>query len=91
MDIHSGLWQVVLMGRRQQFLDQAVEALKAQGIEAVSKSGDVRKEADAQAAVQQAVHSFGKLDILVNCAAGSLQSGHCLVHVALNTVFSSQC
>merc|ERR1711939_232819 len=63
--------KVVLMGRRQQFLDDAVSSLSAQGIEACSFSGDVRKEADAQAAVQKAVTTFGHLSMLVNSAAGN--------------------
>ena len=32
---------------------------------------DVRKEEDARGAVDKAVSTYGKLDILVNCAAGN--------------------
>jgi len=40
-------------------------------LQAVASSGDVRKKEDAAAAVQAAVSSFGKLDILINAAAGN--------------------
>ena len=33
--------------------------------------GDVRKYADCERAVQETVARFGRLDILVNCAAGN--------------------
>ena len=62
---------VVLMGRRQQFLDEAVSVLSKQNIKAASVSGDVRKEEEAARAVTAAVEAFGGLDILVNSAAGN--------------------
>jgi 3(or 17)beta-hydroxysteroid dehydrogenase len=46
----------------------ALEALKAEGIEALFVALDVREEASWQSAVAQAVAHFGKLDVLVNNA-----------------------
>lgn len=40
-------------------------------LQAVASAGDVRKKEDAAAAVQAAVSAFGKLDILINAAAGN--------------------
>jgi peroxisomal 2,4-dienoyl-CoA reductase len=62
---------VMLMGRRRRFLDEAVRLLQTRGIVASACDGDVRVEADAQRAVDAAVATFGKLDTLVNCAAGN--------------------
>ncbi|KAI0495604.1 hypothetical protein KFK09_021906 [Dendrobium nobile] len=62
---------VAIMGRRLQVLVDAVEALKSQGIRAIWIKGDVRKQEDAARAVQSTVEHFGRLDILVNGAAGN--------------------
>lgn len=60
-----------IMGRRQNVLNTAVDELRGLGIQAIGVSGDVRKREDADNAVNQAVEQFGRLDILVNGAAGN--------------------
>jgi peroxisomal 2,4-dienoyl-CoA reductase len=62
---------VVLMGRREAVLTKAVEGLSKEGISARWIRGDVRSQEDAQKAVAAATQAFGKLNILVNCAAGN--------------------
>ncbi|KAL0363050.1 UNVERIFIED_CONTAM: Peroxisomal 2,4-dienoyl-CoA reductase [Sesamum calycinum] len=62
---------IAIMGRRKTVLDDAVSALKSLGIPAVGFEGDVRKWEDAQRVVEATVKHFGKLDILVNAAAGN--------------------
>ncbi|KAK9082209.1 hypothetical protein Syun_031658 [Stephania yunnanensis] len=62
---------VAIMGRRKQVLDSAVSALRSQGVSAIGIEGDVRKKEDAIRAVEETVKHFGKLDILVNAAAGN--------------------
>ncbi|KAL9661833.1 hypothetical protein QQ045_026661 [Rhodiola kirilowii] len=62
---------IAIMGRRRSVLDSAVSALRALGIPAVSFEGDVRKQEDAKRVVESTVKHFGKLDILVNNAAGN--------------------
>ena len=62
---------VVIMGRRQGFLDEAVAELAKSGVRAVGVSGDVRSPADCARAVQTAVSTYGGLDTLVNSAAGN--------------------
>ena len=61
---------VVCMGRRAEVLSDAVQWLKSTGVEAMAVSGDVRKEEDCRRAVDETVRRYGRLDILVNCAAG---------------------
>jgi len=55
--------QVAIMGRDQNKLHAAVEKLGVKGIQ-----GDVSREEDSQAAVNQFVTEFGGIDILVNNA-----------------------
>lgn len=63
--------KVAIMGRREVVLQQAVEVLKAKGVDAIYVQGDVRSDKDGNAAVAQVVAAFGKLDVLVNAAAGN--------------------
>ena len=62
--------KVAIMGRREAVLQKAVQFMKGDGIDALHVSGDVRKEEDCKRAVEEVVHRFGQLDVLVNCAAG---------------------
>ncbi|KAG6687218.1 hypothetical protein I3843_11G059400 [Carya illinoinensis] len=62
---------IAIMGRRQQVLDTAVSALHSLGIPAVGFEGDVRKQEDAKRVVDSTFKHFGRLDILVNAAAGN--------------------
>lgn len=52
-------------------MNEAVEALKAKGVEAIGIKCDVRKNADVEAMVDQVIEKFGKIDILVNNAGNS--------------------
>lgn len=61
---------VAIMGRRKNVLDSAAAILHSQGIQAIGIVGDVRKE-DAERVVESTVRHFGRLDILVNAAAGN--------------------
>ncbi|MQL73929.1 hypothetical protein Taro_006281 [Colocasia esculenta] len=62
---------VAIMGRRKHVIDAAVGALQARGIRVVGLEGDVRKREDAGRVVEETIKNFGRLDILVNCAAGN--------------------
>ncbi|KAJ8493299.1 hypothetical protein OPV22_015020 [Ensete ventricosum] len=62
---------VAIMGRRRQAVDAAVAALRSEGIRAIGVEGDVRKQEDAARVVEETFKHFGKLDILVNGAAGN--------------------
>ncbi|XP_077253422.1 peroxisomal 2,4-dienoyl-CoA reductase [(3E)-enoyl-CoA-producing]-like [Tasmannia lanceolata] len=62
---------VAIMGRRKQILDDAVSVLRSQGIQAIGLVGDVRKQEDAARVIESTIKHFGRLDILVNAAAGN--------------------
>ena len=63
--------KLMLMGRREEVLKEAVEALKKEGITASYIAGDVRDFANAEKAVTATVNTYGKLDLLLNGAAGN--------------------
>jgi peroxisomal 2,4-dienoyl-CoA reductase len=63
--------KVVIMGRRQNVLDDAIQAMSKEGIEAAAFQGDVRNDSDASNAVKFVRERFGGLDTLVNGAAGN--------------------
>lgn len=63
--------KVAIMGRRRHVLDAAVASLQTHGIKAIAVEGDVRKKEDASRVVETTVKELGRLDILVNGAAGN--------------------
>jgi NAD(P)-dependent dehydrogenase (short-subunit alcohol dehydrogenase family) len=63
--------RVVLAGLPGSPLPEAVDALLADGIEAIAVEADVGRAADAERAVAAAVEAYGRLDALVNCAGTS--------------------
>jgi NAD(P)-dependent dehydrogenase (short-subunit alcohol dehydrogenase family) len=65
---------VVVTGRRLNVLTDAQNALRASGVEVLGLQGDVRSADDCAQWVQQTLGAFGKLHILVNCAAGVASS-----------------
>ncbi|XP_024356925.1 peroxisomal 2,4-dienoyl-CoA reductase [(3E)-enoyl-CoA-producing] isoform X1 [Physcomitrium patens] len=65
---------VAIMGRRKHVLDAAVASLESLGIRAVGVQGDVRKKEDASRVVETVVEELGRLDILINGAAGNFLS-----------------
>ncbi len=69
MGLHGA--KLMLMGRRKDVLDQACASLKSLGIQAHSFAGDVRDYKSAEAAVQATLETYGRLNILVNGAAGN--------------------
>ncbi|KAL6198645.1 hypothetical protein ACLB2K_028434 [Fragaria x ananassa] len=62
---------IAVMGRRKNVIDSAIEALLSLGIPAIGFVGDVRKRDDAVRVLESTVKHFGRLDILVNAAAGN--------------------
>uniref|UniRef100_A0A7N0TID1 2,4-dienoyl-CoA reductase [(3E)-enoyl-CoA-producing] n=1 Tax=Kalanchoe fedtschenkoi TaxID=63787 RepID=A0A7N0TID1_KALFE len=62
---------IAIMGRRRSVLDSAVDALTAIGIPAVGFEGDVRRQEDCKRVVESTFQHYGKIDILVNNAAGN--------------------
>ena len=68
--LEHGAKAVILMARQKDKLEGVCRELGKFGT-AVAVSGDVRKAEDCKAAVQVATDKFGRLDILINGAAGN--------------------
>jgi peroxisomal 2,4-dienoyl-CoA reductase len=63
--------RVALVSRRMEHLEAAAEKIRAGGGEAFAYAADVRKFEEVEQAVAATVEQFGKLDIVVNGAAGN--------------------
>lgn len=61
--------QVVITGRRKEVLESVAKAILASGGKVLTVSGSVADEAHVRSAVDQAVRTFGKIDVLINNAA----------------------
>ncbi|KAF0995305.1 3-hydroxybutyrate dehydrogenase [Geobacillus sp. TFV-3] len=59
---------VVLADLRYEEVEQAAESLRQQGCEAIGVKCDVTVEEEVQRAINEAVHRWGRLDIVVNNA-----------------------
>lgn len=66
--------KLVLGDIKQELLDQATGALKAEGVEVAGVVGNVAVEADAARLMQSAVETFGALDVAI-LNAGILRDG----------------
>jgi NAD(P)-dependent dehydrogenase (short-subunit alcohol dehydrogenase family) len=64
--------RVALVGRRQQRLDDAAQALTAAGGEAIGLAGDVHDAAQLEAVRDELLTRWGRIDILVNAAGGNV-------------------
>jgi len=63
---------IAIMGRKQPKLDKAVAHLKSSGVTRVlAVQGDVRHKASGEHVVAEVLKHFGRLDVLVNNAAGN--------------------
>jgi peroxisomal 2,4-dienoyl-CoA reductase len=63
--------RVVLVSRKLEHLEPAAERIRGAGGEALAFAADVRNMEEVERAVAAAVEHFGKLDIVVNGAAGN--------------------
>jgi len=66
--------KIVMCGRRQEVLNEACEKLKAEGIEAIGISNDVRNPEACISLAEKAVEKYGKIDFLINNAAGNFST-----------------
>ena len=62
---------IAITSRKIEHLEPTVAALRALGVRAVAKVADVRDPAAVNAAVAAVVSELGRLDILINGAAGN--------------------
>ncbi|MGB8387030.1 SDR family oxidoreductase [Mycobacterium sp.] len=63
--------RIAICSRKEPNLVAAVAALRAEGIDAIYGVCDVRRPDDVTATVEAVLHHFGRLDIVVNNAAGN--------------------
>ena len=63
--------RVALVSRKLEHLQPAAEAINANGGEAIAVAADVREPEAVAAAIATTIDRFGKLDIVVNGAAGN--------------------
>ncbi len=62
---------VAITSRSDEHLRPTVDDIRQKGVQALSASGDVRKPDDVDAVIAKTADAFGRLDILVNGAAGN--------------------
>jgi NAD(P)-dependent dehydrogenase (short-subunit alcohol dehydrogenase family) len=62
---------VCAVGRRQEKLDEAVALIEKEGGKAFGLAADIRDAARVQAVMQEIVERAGRIDVLVNNAAGN--------------------
>jgi peroxisomal 2,4-dienoyl-CoA reductase len=63
--------RVALVSRRMEHLEPAAKAINEKGGKAIAVAADVRNPEEVERAVAATVEHFGKLDIVVNGAAGN--------------------
>lgn len=74
--------RIVISGRREDRIDEAVEELKEMGIEAVGTPCDVTRRDEVEALADFAWQTFGKVDVIVN-NAGVMQDMAPLIEMDL--------
>ena len=65
---------VIVASRKMKKLEAGIEALKAEGIEAMAIGCNIRDEESIKSCVAQAIEEFGRIDILINNGGGQFPS-----------------
>ena len=74
--------KIAVLDINDQTIASAVEEIKAQdGVEAIGVQMDVTKRASVEAGVAKIVAAWGRIDALVNCAGGSLNTPYKLEEI----------
>ncbi|RLC82561.1 MAG: D-mannonate oxidoreductase [Chloroflexi bacterium] len=74
--ICKGLWEagasVVILARRREKLEKAVQAISPQGERIAGISADVTSRESLERAAEEVLNRWGRVDILVNAAGGNM-------------------
>ena len=62
---------VALVSRKMEHLEPAAQLINENGGKAIAVAADVRQPAEVEAAIAKTIEAFGKIDIVVNGAAGN--------------------
>ncbi|HEX5888311.1 MAG TPA: SDR family oxidoreductase [Pyrinomonadaceae bacterium] len=62
---------VALVSRKMEHLEPAAQLINENGGKAIAVAADVRQPAEVEAAIAKTIEEFGKIDIVVNGAAGN--------------------
>ncbi|HEY0730751.1 MAG TPA: SDR family oxidoreductase [Pyrinomonadaceae bacterium] len=62
---------VALVSRKMEHLEPAAQLINENGGNAIAVAADVRQPAEIEAAIAKTIEAFGKIDIVVNGAAGN--------------------
>ncbi|MFV9511314.1 SDR family NAD(P)-dependent oxidoreductase [Tepidibacillus sp. LV47] len=65
---------VVVVARTQSDIDQTVLEIEQKGRKAIGISTDVKKKEEIEKMVEQTLHTFGKIDILINNAGMNIRT-----------------
>ena len=88
--------RIVLAGRKLEKLQNACQALAKDGIESLAVPTDIRDAAQVEALMERTIEATGRLDVLVNSAAGnfivdseklSVNGWNAVVNTVLNGTF----
>jgi dehydrogenase/reductase SDR family protein 7B len=66
--------RIVITGRNEKNLSEALSDLKKEGIEALSVNADVSVEKDNEKVVNETLKKFGQIDVLINNAGISMRA-----------------
>lgn len=75
-----GVSIVILDIAGQEQCEEVLENCRAHGVKAIAVRGDVSQDADCVNAASAAIDAFGRIDILVNCAATTRYAAHDDLH-----------
>jgi peroxisomal 2,4-dienoyl-CoA reductase len=62
--------KIAITSRKQENLDAARQEFEGEGLDCIAPSSDVRNPEAVEQAIAATLQKYGRLDIVVNCAAG---------------------
>jgi NAD(P)-dependent dehydrogenase (short-subunit alcohol dehydrogenase family) len=71
----DGIWKMLLVDMDEATLKTTVASLKSEGVDAHGFAADLSKVANCEKAVDTAITTLGRIDILCNCAGSTARGG----------------